>query len=251
MVQAFPRACRLRRHRLTPSHLPARTSPRIARPLFDSAERDEVQPAAELGHLQGHDHGQHVQRALRACPDPQALSRAFPRACPLAPPLPQDVPPASQPAPSSPSIVRAPLSTLGRTQTPCPPPTSCSSAARGRAPPPSPPLDTARTSGICPSGLVPGGLSRDRDKRDKRDHVTLRTKTMYRTSTIRCPYYGEERGPALPLSLYVPPCKSLIAANKRDCLPDRLLLQGHLRTTSISDLDSLVAAGKRDCLCCP
>ena len=34
---------------------------------------------------------------------------------------------------------------LGRTQSPCPPPTRCSSVARGRAPPPSPPLAMART----------------------------------------------------------------------------------------------------------
>eukprot|EP00964_Phaeocystis_antarctica_P143390 scaffold108938_cov51-Phaeocystis_antarctica.AAC.1 len=41
-----PRACRLRRRHPTPSRLPARTSPRIVCPAFDSAARDDVQPAA-------------------------------------------------------------------------------------------------------------------------------------------------------------------------------------------------------------
>ena len=41
-------------------------SPRIACPPFDSAAR--VQPAAELRHLQRHDHVSHVPGALRACP---------------------------------------------------------------------------------------------------------------------------------------------------------------------------------------
>jgi surface protein len=48
LESAFPRACRLRRHRPTPSRLPARTSPRIACPPFDLAESVQVQPAAEL-----------------------------------------------------------------------------------------------------------------------------------------------------------------------------------------------------------
>jgi hypothetical protein len=52
--------------------------PRMARPPFDSAGRVGVQPAAQLGHVQGHGHVGHVLRALRACPGPQALSRAFP-----------------------------------------------------------------------------------------------------------------------------------------------------------------------------
>ena len=34
----YLRACRLRRRRFTPSRLPARTSPRIACPPFDSAD---------------------------------------------------------------------------------------------------------------------------------------------------------------------------------------------------------------------
>eukprot|EP00964_Phaeocystis_antarctica_P093008 scaffold59922_cov49-Phaeocystis_antarctica.AAC.2 len=39
---------------------------------------------------------------------------------------------------------RMPSLRLGRAETPCPPPTSCSSVARGRAPRPSPPLAMAR-----------------------------------------------------------------------------------------------------------
>eukprot|EP00964_Phaeocystis_antarctica_P103322 scaffold68611_cov53-Phaeocystis_antarctica.AAC.2 len=46
----------------------AHTSPRIACSPFDSAASVSVQPAAEPRHVQGHDHGQHVLRALRACP---------------------------------------------------------------------------------------------------------------------------------------------------------------------------------------
>eukprot|EP00964_Phaeocystis_antarctica_P150313 scaffold117706_cov69-Phaeocystis_antarctica.AAC.1 len=46
-------------------------------PPSDSVEREGLQPAADLRHVQCHGHGQHVQRALRACPDP-ASSRALP-----------------------------------------------------------------------------------------------------------------------------------------------------------------------------
>jgi hypothetical protein len=54
-------------------------------------------------------------------------------------------PPATRPAPVLAPIVRAPLSTLGiRPQTPCPPPTSCLSVARGGATWPSLPM-MART----------------------------------------------------------------------------------------------------------
>jgi len=48
LESGLPRACRLRRRRPTPSRLPARTSPRIARPPFDSAASVHVQPAAQL-----------------------------------------------------------------------------------------------------------------------------------------------------------------------------------------------------------
>jgi len=68
----------LLRRRPTASRLPARTSPRNACPPFDSAGRERLQPAAQLGHVQGHGHENHVLRALRACPGPQALSGAFP-----------------------------------------------------------------------------------------------------------------------------------------------------------------------------
>ena len=44
----------------------------------------------------------------------------------------------------TPHIPRTPSVRLGRTQTRCPTPTSCSSAVRGRAPPPSPPLAMTR-----------------------------------------------------------------------------------------------------------
>jgi len=43
---------------------------------LDSAERASVQPAAELRHLQRHDHGVHVFGALRACPCHPLPSRA-------------------------------------------------------------------------------------------------------------------------------------------------------------------------------
>ena len=48
LESGLSRGCRLRRHRLTPSRLPARTSPRIACPPFDLAVRVDLQPAAEL-----------------------------------------------------------------------------------------------------------------------------------------------------------------------------------------------------------
>jgi hypothetical protein len=88
-----------------PSRLPARTSPpRIACPPFDSAARVGLQPAAELRHLQRHDHGRHVPGALSArALGPQALSRA-----PCMPSLP---PRTLFPARTSPPITRAPLST--------------------------------------------------------------------------------------------------------------------------------------------
>ena len=48
-------------------------------PPLDSAGHEGVQPAAQLRHVQGHSHGVHVLRALRACPGPcAALSRALP-----------------------------------------------------------------------------------------------------------------------------------------------------------------------------
>jgi hypothetical protein len=126
----------------TPCCLPA-SPDRIACPPFDSAERELIQPAAQqLRHLQGHEHGLHVLCALRSCPDPQPLSRVFSsRACHLRRHCPTLF---RLPARTSPPIVRVPLPTLGRTQTPCRTRTSCSSVARGRAPRPLPQLVMAR-----------------------------------------------------------------------------------------------------------
>ena len=56
-------------------------SPPIACPPFDSAEREGLQPAAELRHLQRHDHARNVLRALRACPWPPSLESGLSRAC--------------------------------------------------------------------------------------------------------------------------------------------------------------------------
>ena len=259
-------SCRAATTHPRPSRLPARTSsPRIACPPFDSAARVGLQPAAELRHLQRHDHGLHVQRALRACPwppspepglfpvlhaacraatTPQALpppgshlsfpaSHALPstrqyasafnqplsfdtssvtnmwnmfwvrsaRALgpqpfesrgPCMPTLPpRTLSPASRHAPRPPLYTRPPFDS-GRAQTPCPPPTSCSSAARGRAPRPSPPLAMAR------AGLREAA----RERSSARELLRL------------------------------------------------IVLASRTTTTSILDLDSLVAAGKRDCLCC-
>ena len=61
-------ACCLRRRRPTPSRLPACMSPLSLSFLFASAGREGVQPAAELRHVQRHNHGIHVPGALRACP---------------------------------------------------------------------------------------------------------------------------------------------------------------------------------------
>merc|ERR1712194_40670 len=66
-------AIRLRRRHPPPSRLPARTASHIACPPFVSAGREGVQPAAQLRHVQGHDHVPHVLRALRACPPPPSL----------------------------------------------------------------------------------------------------------------------------------------------------------------------------------
>ena len=80
-------------HHSTPSPAP-RPAPRSAShalPPFGSAGREHVQPAAQqLRHVQGHGHDRDVWGAPRACPGPQAFSRAFPSCMPpLAPPLPQ------------------------------------------------------------------------------------------------------------------------------------------------------------------
>ena len=66
--------------------------------------------------------------------------RVAPRACRRCRLVPSLPPPGTHLAPH---YTRPPFDS-GRAQTPCPPPTSCSSAARGRAPRPSPPLAMAR-----------------------------------------------------------------------------------------------------------
>ena len=81
------------------------TASRVACPPFDSADREGVQPSAQLRHVQGHEHVLHVLCALRACPDPQAFSRAPPA-------LRASSDPPALPAPHlTLCIVRAPLST--------------------------------------------------------------------------------------------------------------------------------------------
>eukprot|EP00964_Phaeocystis_antarctica_P103321 scaffold68611_cov53-Phaeocystis_antarctica.AAC.1 len=90
---------------LCPSRHPARTSPRIVRPPFDSAERGGLQPAAELQHVQRHEHVRRVLRALRACSAPQPS--VGPSPCT---PLALSLPP-SRPAPRSAS--HAPSFRLG------------------------------------------------------------------------------------------------------------------------------------------
>ena len=58
--------------------------------------------------------------------------------------------------------------------------------------------------------------------------ATLRATTSYLTSIIRCPYYGEDLASVTPILPTTP--TSLIAANKRDYLPDACFYTGtHLR----------------------
>ena len=87
------------------SCLPARTSPGIACPPFDSAVRGGVQPAAELPRVQRHGHELDVLRALAA------------RALPPSPPF------ESSPRDLTPH--RVPSFRFGSTRTPCPMPTRC------------------------------------------------------------------------------------------------------------------------------
>ena len=75
--------CRLDRRRPKPTCPPARTTPGIVCPPCDSAEGEGVQSAAELRHVQGHDHEKHVFCALPAQSrtGPQAFSWGPARAC--------------------------------------------------------------------------------------------------------------------------------------------------------------------------
>eukprot|EP00964_Phaeocystis_antarctica_P028700 scaffold16196_cov48-Phaeocystis_antarctica.AAC.1 len=114
--------------------------------LSTSAGRDELQPAAELRHVRRHSHcldERHVRRALRrACHAPTALQSGPLRVratCARRCPTPS---PAFRPAHLA--RHRTPLFRLGRAHPPCPPPTSCSSVAHGRAPRPSPLLAMTR-----------------------------------------------------------------------------------------------------------
>ena len=64
-----PRACRLRPPSALPPPGPYR-APHRKCPPSDSAARVDVQPAAELRHVQRHEHGRHVSGALRTRPTP-------------------------------------------------------------------------------------------------------------------------------------------------------------------------------------
>ena len=112
--------------------LPARTSPRIVRPPSDSAASVGVQPAAELRHVQRHNHELHVPGALRACPAPPIPSRAL--ACLLHAPQPPHALPALPASQLACRLLRKPLFRLGRAH-PCPTQTRSSSGAHGRAAP--------------------------------------------------------------------------------------------------------------------
>ncbi len=83
-----PCVCRLVR-RPTPACLPAPASrPASCMPsYFVSTGRVGVQSAAELRHVQGHDHGKNACGALLPCPAPRLYSRAFPN--------PRDIPSAA------------------------------------------------------------------------------------------------------------------------------------------------------------
>ena len=109
--------------RAPPSHLPARTSPRHVCQPCDSAVRGCLQPATELRHVQGHNHGEHVSCA---CPRPDLSSREPFPAVPLAPP-PANRPFTSRPTPRprvSSRLHLAPISihtlSFRRTQPLCP-----------------------------------------------------------------------------------------------------------------------------------
>ena len=82
-------------HALPGRNCPASHSPLCrACPRFDSADRERVQPAAELRHVQRHGHERHVLHgALRPCPAPPSLeSRVLYPCMPLALPPPHTFP---------------------------------------------------------------------------------------------------------------------------------------------------------------
>ena len=77
---ALPAHC-LRRGHPTPSSLPTPMLPLFLCTPLDSAGRVDVQPAAELRHLQRHNHDVHVSGALRACPASSIHSWDLPAHC--------------------------------------------------------------------------------------------------------------------------------------------------------------------------
>jgi hypothetical protein len=85
LSRAFPRACRLRRRRLTPFHLPARNLAPHPMPLpstrqhayaFNQPLSFDTSKVTDIG-------GMFTVRSARALAPTKALSRAFPRACRL------------------------------------------------------------------------------------------------------------------------------------------------------------------------
>eukprot|EP00964_Phaeocystis_antarctica_P016219 scaffold8959_cov55-Phaeocystis_antarctica.AAC.2 len=107
-------SCTLRAPRSSTARLPPDpyTSPRTACPSFGLAVRVRVQSAAEPRHLQRHNHGLHVLRALLLVPCPQSAVEPSPARCVRRGRPPPDCPPTriTRPAP------HALLSTLGSTR---------------------------------------------------------------------------------------------------------------------------------------
>ena len=83
-------------HAPPPPHRPPSSRPAshpIVCPLFDSAGRIGIQPAAELRHLQSHRHELHVYCALHACPGPRPQLGPRPHVtCATAAPSPSRLP---------------------------------------------------------------------------------------------------------------------------------------------------------------
>jgi len=94
-VGAFPARCLHRRRR--PLALPARLLPLLLCFLFYSAVRKFVQPVAELGHVQRHEHVVHVSGVLHACITVHHHSRGL--SCTLHAPPPLARPPSPHVAP--------------------------------------------------------------------------------------------------------------------------------------------------------
>jgi hypothetical protein len=101
LKSGLPRACRLRRRRLTPYRLPARTSPRFACPSLSTRQIASAfnQPLSFDTSKVTSMRSMFYVRSARALRPSQALNRAFPEnaACATAAPR----PPTSRPAPPS------------------------------------------------------------------------------------------------------------------------------------------------------